>query len=315
MAAQASGEPVDRLHELYRELSALDHPACGFRRWNAVADQIFRVLPLVLSDPVQFARLREIAATDPDPFVRKYAGGDADPLPDATSPAQMVEWLRHPAVDLTVVVDDVRVGLRLEPVLATDEESRTHLLAQWQDHGEHCNASWLGGEPLGPLDTWPRRDDDIPLAHVVQVDLRWVADPSVIVPGPDEPLGPTLVNQPVEPVVYTALPCWEDVPRALQERLIDAREVVLRSIGGWSEPSAVAPPSLLLGNGWESAQEARRLLDAAAGPGEGAWVLLFDIAGVGPLDQWFGDEGHLEVWIRETDLAEHRFDRAWALLR
>ncbi|MDP9458909.1 MAG: YwqG family protein [Actinomycetota bacterium] len=43
--------------------------------------------------------------------------------------------------------------------------------------------------------------------------------------------------------------------------------------------------------------------------------MLADLAGVGPLDQWFGEEGHLEFWVRRADVRARAFDRAWMLLR
>jgi hypothetical protein len=43
--------------------------------------------------------------------------------------------------------------------------------------------------------------------------------------------------------------------------------------------------------------------------------MLLDIPGVGPFEDWFGDAGHLELWIRGHDLRAHRLDLAWPLLR
>ncbi|MDF1487801.1 DUF1963 domain-containing protein [Tessaracoccus caeni] len=45
------------------------------------------------------------------------------------------------------------------------------------------------------------------------------------------------------------------------------------------------------------------------------YFLLFDIAGVRHLEDWFGDCGHLQVWIRHSDLAAHHFDRVWCVIR
>ena len=43
--------------------------------------------------------------------------------------------------------------------------------------------------------------------------------------------------------------------------------------------------------------------------------LVLDIEGWTTLDGWFGDAGALEVWMRASDLAERRFERAWCLIR
>ncbi|MDT0278461.1 DUF1963 domain-containing protein [Blastococcus goldschmidtiae] len=45
------------------------------------------------------------------------------------------------------------------------------------------------------------------------------------------------------------------------------------------------------------------------------WVFLLDVPGVGPLDGWFGDEGHLEVWIRASDLAAGAYESCWMTVR
>lgn len=45
------------------------------------------------------------------------------------------------------------------------------------------------------------------------------------------------------------------------------------------------------------------------------YSLLFDIAGVRHLEGWFGDSGHLQVWIRRSDLRVRRFDQVWCIIR
>jgi len=50
-------------------------------------------------------------------------------------------------------------------------------------------------------------------------------------------------------------------------------------------------------------------------PGDNDHVLVFDIAGVDALENWFGDRGHLQVWIRSSDLRARAFDQAWCILR
>ena len=82
------------------------------------------------------------------------------------------------------------------------------------------------------------------------------------------------------------------------------------------DPWTLRPDSHLFGHGWHSVREAREALGAAVqGDDLDDWLLVADLAGVGPLDQWFGDEGHLEVWVRPADVRARAFDRAWMLLR
>lgn len=45
------------------------------------------------------------------------------------------------------------------------------------------------------------------------------------------------------------------------------------------------------------------------------YFLLFDIAGVRHLEDWFGDSGHLQTWIRRSDLLNRQFDDVWCVIR
>jgi hypothetical protein len=46
-----------------------------------------------------------------------------------------------------------------------------------------------------------------------------------------------------------------------------------------------------------------------------SWLMLFDLPEATGYEPWFADGGHLEVWIRRTDLHAQALDRAWMLLR
>lgn len=50
-------------------------------------------------------------------------------------------------------------------------------------------------------------------------------------------------------------------------------------------------------------------------PGAADWVLLMQIDSEDDLDMMWGDCGRLYLWIRQQDLAERRFDRAWLVLQ
>lgn len=43
--------------------------------------------------------------------------------------------------------------------------------------------------------------------------------------------------------------------------------------------------------------------------------LIADIESWTALDGWFGDVGHLEVWMRDSDLVARAFDQAWCIIR
>jgi hypothetical protein len=151
--------------------------------------------------------------------------------------------------------------------------------------------------------------------------VRWVGEPTAAEAVPDDATGPTAVNSLVGQNPTATLPPVEDVPAHLAEATIIAAGKLLASnalLGRHLSPAELAvlkPVSLLLGHGWESEVEARRILSDVTDVDGDGWTLLVDLVGVGALDTWFGDEGHLQMWVPTADLAEHRFDRAWALLR
>ncbi|WP_309066693.1 DUF1963 domain-containing protein [Microbacterium sp.] len=74
--------------------------------------------------------------------------------------------------------------------------------------------------------------------------------------------------------------------------------------------------SHLYGHSWKGAAGARDVLAEVLPltPG-GEYVLLLDLESWTHLEGWFGDAGHLEVWIRRSDLAARDFGRAWCLMR
>lgn len=78
-----------------------------------------------------------------------------------------------------------------------------------------------------------------------------------------------------------------------------------------------APTSRLGGYGHHpDLEELRELLATVLSSDDGdSRIMLFDIAGVRGLEDWFGDSGHLQVWIRRSDLARGGFDQSWCVLR
>lgn len=44
-------------------------------------------------------------------------------------------------------------------------------------------------------------------------------------------------------------------------------------------------------------------------------VLVLDLAGTRALEDWFGDSGHLQAWMRASDLEQHNFDQTWCIIR
>lgn len=376
MNARPSSDELTELLDLYRELARLEgDPEAGHRRWNDVVARVQELLPAVLADPPSLDRLREIGRTHEDESVRRHASMDADP-PPPRSASGLAEWLAHPGVGLQELVASVRpavrlAGLSLDDAAAEDEAFLDELFDVAADYPRHHDSSWLGGPPLGPLPTWPTRDDGVALVHVAQFDLRpwawlaaempgvpvsdfpgsgviqvfhdletpgdrpgdgrrgawlvrWVEVPEAAVDAPAGAEGPTPARALIEQEAAATLPSPEDIEdERIAERCDLARRRLLATnceAGGVDLPPVdlwtLRPESHLFGHGWHSAREGREILTAAAPGGDGAeWLLLADIAGVGPLDQWFGDEGHLEVWVRAADVRARAFERAWVLMR
>lgn len=76
--------------------------------------------------------------------------------------------------------------------------------------------------------------------------------------------------------------------------------------------------STLGGYGYhEWTEDLAEILDAKlphSAPGE-QHVLLFDVAGVRVLEDWFGDSGHLQAWIRASDRDRRAFENVWCIIR
>lgn len=365
----AQDPDVKRLRKLWEQLAELERdPASGHRRWNRLGDEMSEVRERLLARPGGLAAVQRFAVEHPDPFVRRWARRAADPDP-STGVESLAAWLRHPAIGLAELAEEVRPALRLKDISADFPGSPADAIAQYR---EGAPASWLGGPPLGPLPAWPRRDDGIALVHVAHLDLlalhlarrgeesgdwsdlallpetgalqvfhdletpgdepgegdrgawvvRWVESPTEVIRPPRDASGPTPGFAPVHALAQATIPALQDTPQALGDRVVDAHERLLAAVAvelaaDPEHPDAYPrPPSQVLGHGWAPAGEALEWLERLDDRTDaGGWVLLLDVAGVGPLDSWFGDEGHLEIWIRRGDLGAHRFDAAWALLR
>ena len=154
--------------------------------------------------------------------------------------------------------------------------------------------------------------------------MRWVENPGPPVAAPADAAGPTTAHALVSQSAAGTLPCPGDLAddrlaagsERARRRLLAAQRAV-----GTSTPASdvdlwqLRPESQMFGHPWSCEREAQERLAAAAPPPVDEWVLLADLAGVAALDGWFGDEGHLEVWLRAADVTDCALDRAWVLLR
>lgn len=301
----------------------------GHRTSNALVDRLNRIAEAAVADPADVARIREIAAHDADPFVRQSARQWIHPwVPRPPERKDLDRWLRHPLVGLDDIEVPATPGVLLCPGLDAGRDS------------------WIAGEPLKGRHTgWPRRDDDIPLAHLVQVEVPDVSTLDVRVPGVlqffhdletggDEPAdgqrGAWQVRRVSRPgrkrldrpgdlgdeYFRAAVPVDAEVQWTFPAELETARHRVLETVfSNWGVLEDYGPvhdlPTMF---GIADEPDELRTLLPLRDAGDG-YRLLIDIPGVGPLDGWIGDEGHLRFWIRRSDLSRNRFDRTWAFVR
>ena len=192
----------------------------------------------------------------------------------------------------------------------------TELRDLWPDGAGLC---WLGGPAVGP-GPWPRNAEGAPLSHVLTLDLRTVAGASDHQGKAVWPAGRLREGLPVSGhlQVFHDLQTYggdpEDGDRA--EELDDAlREAwtVQRGL----DPAWPIPTSHVYGHGWTGdALAGGEILPEVLPLEEGdEHRLVLDVESWTTLQGWFGDAGHLEVWMRQSDLERGAFDRAWCLIR
>ncbi len=99
---------------------------------------------------------------------------------------------------------------------------------------------------------------------------------------------------------------WGRFPRERTEEVpadwAEAHTLPFTHVYGWSSTGEAMPRDEILG-------------EALPLEGEDRHVLLVDIESWTALNGWFGDAGHLEVWMRASDLAARRFEHAWCVIR
>ncbi|MDI6100202.1 DUF1963 domain-containing protein [Actinoplanes sp. NEAU-A12] len=303
----------------------------GHRKWNALVDRLNRSAEAAVADPADVARIRAIAERDEDPFVRRDARYWIHPwMPRPPERKDLDRWLRHPLVDLAGEPVTAEPGVLLRPVPGPDAHPDT----------------WIAGEPSKGRHTgWPRRDDDIPLAHLVQAAVPDVCGLDVKVPGvlqffhdletggddrADGERNAWQVRHIRRPgrkrlarpedlgdeYFRDAVPVDAEVQWTFPGDLETARRRVLETVfSNWGVIEDYGPvhdlPTMF---GIATEPEPLRTLLPCKDHDDG-YRLLIDVPGVGPLDGWIGDEGHLQFWIRESDLRRHRFGRVWAFIR
>lgn len=153
--------------------------------------------------------------------------------------------------------------------------------------------------------------------------VRWVAEPNgSITEPPDDADPPTAVCQVVIPYSSFSIRSPEDAI-SLSEDEFDRVELANNLIlDAWQSfhtagrHKVYTPVSHLYGHSWKGTegiqQKLNRFLPLVPGDDH---LLLVDLETWTHLDGWFGDAGHLEVWIRRSDLAARDFDKAWCFIR
>ncbi|MBG0569300.1 DUF1963 domain-containing protein [Actinoplanes aureus] len=346
-------EPADHVSGLvdgWRTLSRWEqqgHP--GVRQWNRLVDQLNRLAEVAVHDPEQVRALQRVAEQDQDRSVRLRARQVARPfVPRPDSATDLKRWLNNPLVGLgdlelhpepalTVVPDAFVDGLTWfcgEPAAG---------LAEWPRRADGIPLAHLLQVELGDHPPLSKRHPAMPTEGVLQFfhDLETIGDEPV-----DGQNGGWLVHHSIFP--ETAMlrrpndltddafhdrctarveqtwtfpsPLDLDLDDQTFDLLQAANERVLETVtSSWGIDELEEPPDavpLLFGHSAEERLIAnQRLADVLPLSDRDDYLLLADIPGVGPLDGWIGDMGHIEFWIRDSDLAKQDFARTWALLR
>ena len=153
--------------------------------------------------------------------------------------------------------------------------------------------------------------------------VRWVEVPDgSVAESPDGDEGPVETCQVVIPCSSFSIRSPEDsmglasIDLARVERANQAVQSAWGSLSTSGRRKVPQPLSHVYGHSWKGATGARTVL-AVTLPvtGDDEHVLVLDLASWPHLDGWFGDAGHLEVWMRRSDLAKRDFARAWCLIR
>lgn len=348
-----SHEPADRVATLvdgWRTLSRWEqqgHP--GHRQWNRLVDQLNRLAEAAVRDAEQVRALQWVAEQDRDPSVRLRARWVVSPfVPRPDSVADLQRWLDNPLIGLSGLDLDPRPGLAVVPDARSagltwfGGEPATGL-AVWPRRSDGTPLVHLLQVELADHPPLSKRHPAMPTEGVLQFfhDLETIGDEPVDGQG-----GGWLVHHAARPGTRTLTrpgdladdafrdrcparveqtwtlpsPLDLDLDDPAFERLQAAGERILETVtSSWGieelvEPSDAVP--LMFGHSAESRLIANeRLADVLPLTDGDDYVLLADVPGVGPLDGWTGDMGHIEFWIRDSDLTKHEFSQAWALLR
>lgn len=153
--------------------------------------------------------------------------------------------------------------------------------------------------------------------------VRWVDTPDgTIINAPEDAQTPTDVCQVVIPSASFSISSPEDsidLPDDEFNRVERANNFILEAWQSFfmaGREKVCTPLSHVYGHSWKGISE----LSDALGQvlplnAEDEHVLISDLESWTHLEGWFGDAGHLEVWMRRSDLAARSFDKAWCFVR
>ncbi|WP_328474811.1 YwqG family protein [Actinoplanes sp. NBC_00393] len=316
-----------------------------------LVDQLNRLAEAAVHDPAQVRTLQQIVEHDQDRSVRERARQVARPfVPRPDSEADLERWLNNPLVGLAGLDLNPQPGLAVVP--DPDAEGLTWFcgepvagLPEWPRRADGIPLVHLLQVRLGDRGPLSRRHPAMPTEGILQffhdleaigdepadgVNGGWLVhhtlhgDTATLLPRPDDLTDDEFRDRcPArEEVTWTfPSPLDLDLDDRAFELLEAAHERVLETVtSAWGTYDLEEPPDdvpLLFAHGAEERLIAyQRLADVLSlADRDDNYVLLADIPGVGPLDGWVGDMGHIEYWIRDSDLTKQDFAQAWALLR
>ncbi|WP_299168800.1 DUF1963 domain-containing protein [uncultured Arthrobacter sp.] len=153
--------------------------------------------------------------------------------------------------------------------------------------------------------------------------VRWVAAPDgSIIDPPENAETPTDVCQVVIPSASFSVRSPEDsidLPEDDFNRIEHANNAILEawlSFYKAGREKVYTPLSHVYGHSWKGTNELNDTLEQVLPVASSdEHVLILDLESWTHLEGWFGDAGHLEIWMRRSDLAGRNFDKAWCFIR
>lgn len=211
------------------------------------------------------------------------------------------------------------------PMVDAEKDFEDNDLSIWPEPGARLPATGYL-EIFHHLQTYGNPEDDGTQGWLVRHVPAGLEDPFPELVAPPSDYGtPTVVCQAVWPAAVFSVPRSADYDDADDRTFAIVENVETEMYAAWEfqrtagakVTAPVFPFTHLYGHsdsGTEYAHEVLREVRPLTEDGD-YYTLLLSVDGWNTFDEWFGDAGNFEVWMRESDLRERRFDQAWCMIR